>query len=51
VIVGIRDGNWVDRQRIRNLIGRDAVDMDELNPCDLGESLSKENVGIIIPGY
>ena len=50
VIVGIRDGNWVDRQRIRNLIGRDAVDVDELNPCDLGELLSKENVGLIIPG-
>jgi nitrogenase molybdenum-cofactor synthesis protein NifE len=51
VIVGIRDGNWVDRQRIRNLIGRDAVDVDKLNPCDLGELLSEENVGLIIPGF
>lgn len=50
VIVGIRDGNWVDRQRIRNFIGRDAVDADKLNPGDLGEMLSKENVGLIIPG-
>jgi len=41
VIVGIRNGNWVDRQRIRNLIGRDAVDLDELNPCDLGEYCPK----------
>ncbi|MFZ2535815.1 nitrogenase component 1 [Methanothrix sp.] len=50
VIVGIRDGNWVDRQRIRNFIGRDAVDADKLNPGDLGEMLSKGNVGLIIPG-
>jgi nitrogenase molybdenum-cofactor synthesis protein NifE len=50
VIVGIRDGTWVDRQRIRNLIGRDAVEVDKLNPCDLGELLSEENVGLIIPG-
>jgi len=50
VIVGIRYGNWVDRQRIRNYIGRDAVDANKLNPGDLGELLSKENVDLIIPG-
>jgi nitrogenase molybdenum-cofactor synthesis protein NifE len=50
VIVGIRGGNWVDRQRIRNHIGRDAVDANKLNPGDLGELLSKENVDLIIPG-
>ncbi len=50
VVVGIRDGDWVDRQRIRNLIGSDAVDMDELDTSDLRELLIKKEVGLIIPG-
>jgi nitrogenase molybdenum-cofactor synthesis protein NifE len=50
VIVGVRDGDWVDRQRIRNLTGRDAVDVDELDPSDLKELLVKKEVGLIIPG-
>lgn len=50
VVVGIRDGDWVDRQRIRNLIGNDAVDMGELDPFDLKELLVKKEVGLIIPG-
>jgi nitrogenase molybdenum-cofactor synthesis protein NifE len=50
VVVGVRNGDWVDRQRIRNLIGRDAVDMDELDPSDLRELLVKKEVDLIIPG-
>lgn len=50
VIVGIRDGDWVDRQRIRNLIGSDEVDIDELDPSDLRELLVKKGVDLIIPG-
>lgn len=50
VVVGVRDGDWVDRQRIRNLIGRDAVDMNELDHSGLMELLVKNGVGLIIPG-
>ena len=50
VIVGVRDGDWVDRQRIRNLIGSDAVDLDEFDPSDLRKLLVKAGVGLIIPG-
>lgn len=50
VIVGIRDGDWVDRQRIRNLIGSDEIDIDELNTSDLRELLVKKGVDLIIPG-
>lgn len=48
--VGIRDGDWVDRQRIRNLIGSDAIDMDELDPSDLKELMIKKGVDLVIPG-
>lgn len=50
VIVGVRDGDWVDRQRIRNLIGSDAVDLDQVDPSDLRKLLIKAGVGLIIPG-
>lgn len=50
VVVGIRDGDWVDRQKIRNLIGSDSVDMDEIGPSGLSELLIKKGVGLIIPG-
>jgi nitrogenase molybdenum-cofactor synthesis protein NifE len=50
IAVGIRDGDWVDRQRIRNLIGSDAVDMDELDPSELRDLLVKKEVDLVIPG-
>jgi len=50
VLVGIRDGDWVDRQRIINLTGNEAVDIDELNYCDLKEMLVKKKVDLVIPG-
>lgn len=50
VVIGIRDGDWVDRQRVRNLTGSDAVDMDEIDPSDLRELLIKKEVGLVIPG-
>lgn len=50
VIAGVRNGDWVDRQRIRNLTGSDAVDVDELDHSDLRELLVKKGVGLIIPG-
>ncbi len=49
-VVGIRDGDWVDRQRIRNLIGQDAVDMDEIDESDLRDLLSRKGVRLVIPG-
>jgi nitrogenase molybdenum-cofactor synthesis protein NifE len=50
VAVGIRDGDWVDRQRIRNLIGCDAVDVDDLDPSELKDLLVKKEVDLVIPG-
>jgi nitrogenase molybdenum-cofactor synthesis protein NifE len=50
VAVGIRDGDWVDRQRIRNLIGSDAADADELDPFELKELLVKKEADLVIPG-
>jgi nitrogenase molybdenum-cofactor synthesis protein NifE len=49
VMVGVRHGDWVDRQRIRNLIGSDAVSIDGIDPSEMRDSLIK-SVDLIIPG-
>lgn len=50
VFVGIRDGDWVDRQRIRNLVGHDVVDVDELDESGLRNLLAGKGASLIIPG-
>ena len=50
VAVGVRDGDWVDRQRIRNLIGCDAVNIDGIDPSEMRDSLVESGVDLIIPG-
>lgn len=50
VMVGARYGDWVDRQKIRNLIGSDAVNIDGIDPSEMRESLLERGIDLIIPG-
>jgi nitrogenase molybdenum-cofactor synthesis protein NifE len=49
-IVGSLSGDWIDRQKICNVTGLDAIILEDLNTCELRDLLFKRKVDILLGG-